>query len=127
MNHISHPLLLAGLLGISISLGVQAQQAPIVAAEAEHIVADPEMHAQERMERSISLVESRANIERSRGMRGAAEQLHQVADLLRKAPQTGETAQLAAEAVIAVERGAITEAMVLAESAAMLAERTAGH
>lgn len=127
MNHISHPLLLAGLLGISVSLGVQAQQAPIVAAEAERIVADPEMHAQERMERSISLVESRANIERSRGMRDAAEQLHQVADLLRKAPQTGETAQLAAEAVIAVERGAITEAMVLAESAAMLAERTAGH
>lgn len=127
MNQIGHPLLLAGLLGISVSLGVQAQQAPVVAAEAERIVADPEMHAQERMERSINLVQSRANIERSRGMRDVAEQLHRVADLLRTAPQNGETAQLAAEAVIAVERGAIGEAMVLAESATMLAERTAGQ
>ncbi len=123
MNQISYPLLIAGLLATGLSVGVKAQQAPIVAAEAERIVANPQMLDQERMDRSITLVESRANIERSRGMPDVAERLHRVADLLRTAPQTGETAQLAAEAAIAVERGAFADALVLAESAAMLQGR----
>lgn len=120
MKQPGYPLLLAGLLGISVSIGALAQQAPEVAAEAERIVADPEMLAQERMERSIKLVESRASIERSRGMPDVAEKLQRVVALLRTAPQNGEAAQLAAEAAVAAERGAIVDALVLAESAAAL-------
>lgn len=120
MKQPGYPLLLAGLLGISVSIGALAQQAPEVAAKAERIVADPEMLAQERMERSIKLVESRASIERSRGMPDVAEKLQRVVALLRTAPQNGEAAQLAAEAAVAAERGAIVDALVLAESAAAL-------
>ncbi len=120
MKQPGYPLLLAGLLGISVSIGALAQQAPEVAAKAERIVADPEMLAQERMERSIKLVESRASIERSRGMPDVAEKLQRVVALLRTAPQNGEAAQLAAEAAVAAERGAIVDALVLAESAAVL-------
>ncbi|MBL4834154.1 MAG: hypothetical protein JKY26_09295 [Pseudomonas sp.] len=118
MNHSSCMLLAAVLL--VTGFGVQAQQAPEVAADAERIVADPEMVAQERLERSIILVESRANIERSRGVPDVAEKLQRVAELLRIAPHTGEAARLAAEAAVAAERGALVDALVLAESAATL-------
>jgi hypothetical protein len=103
-----------------IGIGVQAQQAPEVAVEAERIVGDPQMVAQERLERSITLVESRASIERSRGVPDVAEKLQRVAELLRMAPRTGEAARLAAEAAVAAEGGAIVDALVLAESAAVL-------
>lgn len=118
MNNPGRILLAAALL--IIGCGVQAQQSPEVAAEAERIVADPEMIAHERLERSITLVESRANIERSRGVPDVAEKLQRVAELLRIAPRTGEAARLAAEAAVAAERGAIVDALVLAESAATL-------
>lgn len=111
---------LAAAALFAIVIVAQAQQAPEVAAEAERIVADPDMMASERLERSITLVESRANIERSRGLPDVAEKLHRVAELLRIAPHTGEAARLAAEAAVAAERGAIVDALVLAESAAAL-------
>lgn len=120
MDQQGYSLIVVGLLAISASVGIQAQQAPEVAAQAERIVADPEMLARERMERSIKLVESRARIERQRGMPDVAEKLQRVAALLQLAPQTGEAAQLAAEAAVAAERGAIVDALVLAESAAAL-------
>lgn len=117
----SHPVrVLAAAALLLIGIGVQAQQAPEVAVEAERIVGDPQMIAQERLERSITLVESRATIERSRGVPDVAAKLTRVADLLRMAPRTGEAARLAAEAAVAAEGGAIVDALVLAESAAVL-------
>lgn len=119
MSHFGYPLLVVVFLAM-VGLQAHAQQAPKVAADAERIVDDADLHARERIDRSIMLLESRANIERKRGVRDIAEQLRRAASLLRIAPETAEASMLAAEAAVAAERGAIVEAVVLAESAAAL-------
>ncbi len=120
MSHRGYSLLVAVLLLAGMQVQAQAQQAPEVAIDAERIVADPDLLARERIDRSIVLLESRATIERSRGVPDIAEQLRRAAALLRMAPMTGEAAQLAAAAAVAAEYGGIVDALVLAESAAAL-------
>jgi hypothetical protein len=119
MSHSAYSLLVTVLMAV-VSIQAQAQQAPEVATDVESIVAGDDLHSPERIDRSIKLLESRAAIELKRGFPHVADQLRGAAALLRNAPHNGEAARLAAEAAVAAERGAVDEALVLAESAATL-------
>jgi hypothetical protein len=121
MSRPIYPLLATVLMAVvNLQAQAQAQQAPEVATDVESIVAGADLYSQERIDRSIKLLESRATIELKRGVPDVADRLRGAAALLRIAPQNGEASRLAAEAAMAAERGAVDEALVLAESAAAL-------
>lgn len=102
-----------------------AQASTEISDDYMQIIGDPDENAQERIQRSIALLTSRAEVEENRGNPQVAELLKRAAALLASAPPTREASQLAAEAVVSAESGRVEETLVLAESAAALSSDSA--
>ena len=110
-------LLAAVLLLPSVAL---AQNAPQVSQDPMQIIGDPGIEPGERIKRSIALLNALADVHEHSGDQTAADRVRGAALTLTRAPQNGEASELAAQAVMAAEHGALDEAQVLAESAAAL-------
>lgn len=110
--------LLAGFMLLPV-IG-SAQEAPQVSDDPMQIVGDPELEAGERIRRAIALLNGMADSRENGGAQEDADQLRSAAYILGQAPDNGEASELAAQAVMAAEQGALEEALILAESAAAL-------
>ncbi|MFN3580283.1 MAG: hypothetical protein ACK4VV_07395 [Pseudomonas sp.] len=111
-------LLILGLL--LLPLMAQAQNSVQVSDDPMQIVGDPGIEPRERIDRSIALLMSLADVEEQRGDLDMAGLLRTGASILQQAPANREASQLAADAVMAAEQGNIQDALILAEAAAAL-------
>lgn len=109
------------ILGVLLlPLMAQAQNSVQVSDDPMQIVGDPGLEPRERIDRSIALLMSLADVEEQRGDQDLADQLRTAASILQQAPANREASQLAADAVAAAEQGNIEDALILSESAAAL-------
>ncbi len=122
--HEARPMLRLTCLFVAAALllpGVAlAQYAPQVSDNPMDIIGDPGIEAGERIKRATALLNSLADVHENSGEQEAADQLRNTAYTLTRAPSNGEASELAVQAVMAAEQGALDEAQILAESAAAL-------
>lgn len=116
----STPWMVLGLLALIPGITNAQSSAPQVSDDPMQIIGDPALDAGERIKRAVALLNSLADSHESGGAQDDADQLRSAAFVLQQAPANGEASELAAQAVIAAEQGALEEASILAESAAAL-------
>ncbi|WP_022962702.1 hypothetical protein [Halopseudomonas pelagia] len=117
MTRLTYLLVTATLLLPGVAC---AQYAPQVSDNPMDIIGDPGLDPGERIQRATALLNSLADVHDNSGDLEAADQLRNAAYTLTRAPHNREASELAVQAVMAAEQGALAEAQVLAESAAAL-------